>query len=219
MYRYRLDQARAPFARQPELLGRTDAWHQIGNERAIATASNDGQVQLWSQDRRYEWVNRYDPGARQLSGGFGWLRSGGTVFSTRYADRPPRSRTRREFGMGYVRRTVAAAGFRVDERVHAPLGAGPVLVHEVTIVNETERARSGSWFEYWAANPFDEADKRQIGLDRPRTRAGGRLLTVAQPPSAADRRPLTAPPGHRARSSSSRSARSVSRAPASGSRA
>ena len=36
MYRYTLDQARAPFARQPELLGRTDAWHQVGNERAIA---------------------------------------------------------------------------------------------------------------------------------------------------------------------------------------
>ena len=78
MYRYTLDQARAPFARQPELLGRTDAWHQIGNERAIAAASNDGHVQLWSQDRRYEWVNRYDPDALQLAGGFGWLRSGAT---------------------------------------------------------------------------------------------------------------------------------------------
>ena len=88
IYRYTLDQARAPFARQPELLGRTDAWHQIGNERAIATASNDGQVQLWSQDRLYQWANRYDPDARQLAGGFGWLRSGSTTFSTRYADRP-----------------------------------------------------------------------------------------------------------------------------------
>ena len=94
LYRYTLDQARAPFARQPELLGRTDAWHQIGNERAIATASNDGHVQLWSQDRRYQWANRYDPGARQLAGGFGWLRSGGTAFSTRYADRPAGARTR-----------------------------------------------------------------------------------------------------------------------------
>ena len=191
LYRYTLDQARAPFARQPELLGRTDAWHQLGNERAIATASNDGQVQLWSQDRRYQWVNRYDPAALQLAGGFGWLRSGRTAFSTRYADRPAGARTRREFGMGYVRRTIAAAGFRVDERVYAPLGAGPVLVHDVTIVNATRRTRSGSWFEYWAANPFDQAEKRPIGLDRPRTGAGGRLLTVAQRPSAADRRPLT----------------------------
>ena len=35
------------------------------------------------------------------------------------------------------RRTLASAGFRVDERVYAPLGAGPVLVHEVTIANTT----------------------------------------------------------------------------------
>ncbi|HEV8152997.1 MAG TPA: hypothetical protein VGP78_08695 [Solirubrobacteraceae bacterium] len=191
VYRYTLDQARAPFARQPELDGRTDAWHQIGNERAIAAASNDGHVQLWSQDRRYEWVNRYDPDALQLSGGFGWLRSGATAFSTRYADRPAGARTLREFGMGYVRHAVATAGFRVDERVHAPLGGGPVLVHEVTIVNTSQRVRSGAWFEHWAANPFDQADKTQIGLDRPRASAGGRLLTVAQRASAADRRPLT----------------------------
>jgi hypothetical protein len=191
MYRYTLDQARAPFARQPELAGRTTARHQIGNERAIAAASNDGHVELWSQDRRYQWANRHDHAALQLSGGFGWLRSGATAFSTRYADRPAGARTRREFGMGYVRRSVAAAGLTVAERVHAPLGAGPVLVHEVTIVNRTGRARSGSWFEYWAANPYDQAAKQQIGLDRPRTGTGGRLLTVAQRPSAADPRPLT----------------------------
>jgi glycosyl hydrolase family 36/glycosyl transferase family 36 len=191
LYRYTLDQARAPFARQPELLGRTDAWHQIGNERAIATASNDGQVQLWSQDRRYQWVNRYDPEARQLTGGFGWLRSGTTAFSTRYADRPAGVRTRREFGMGYLRRATASGGFRVDERVYAPLGGGPALVHEVAITNASSRVRSGSWFEYWAANPYDQAEKRQIGMDEPRTGAGGRLLTVAQRASATDRRPLT----------------------------
>ena len=33
VYRYTLDQALRPVPRQPELLGRTDAWHQIGNER------------------------------------------------------------------------------------------------------------------------------------------------------------------------------------------
>jgi hypothetical protein len=191
VYRYTLDQQRAPFARQPELLGRTDAWHQIGNERAIASASNDGQVQLWSQDRRYQWANRYDAGALQLAGGFGWLRSGGRLLSTRYPERPAGSRTRREFGMGYVRRVLAAGDLRVDERVYAPLGAGPVLVHEVTIVNTGLRARSGSWFEYWAANPYDQAAHEQIGLEAPRSGMGGRLLSVAQRPSAADRRPLS----------------------------
>jgi hypothetical protein len=191
MYRYTLDQARAPFARQPELENRTDAWHQIGNERAIAAASNDGDVQLWSQDRRYQWANRAEPAARGLAGGFGWLRSGATAFSTRYADRPRGARTRREFGMGYVRRTMAANGFSVDERVHAPLGGGPVLVHEVTIRNATGRPRAGTWFEYWAANPYDQAAKAPIGLARPRVSDGGRLLTVGQRPSPDDDRPLT----------------------------
>ena len=79
--------------------------------------------------------------------------------------------------MGYVRRTLASAGFRVDERVYAPLGAGPVLVHEVTIANATRRVRSGSWFEYWAANPYDQGTKRQIGLDSPRARRGAEALT------------------------------------------
>ena len=99
------------FARQPELLGRTDAWHQLGNERAIASASNDGQVQLWSQDRRYQWANRYDPAARQLSGGFGWLRSGPTVFSTRYRERPrgARHQARLRHGLRQPRRPARAA--------------------------------------------------------------------------------------------------------------
>ncbi len=76
VYRYTLDQARAPFARQPELLGSTQAFHQLGNGRAIAMASNDGFVQLWSQDRRYQWANRHQPDARHHSGGFGYLRTG-----------------------------------------------------------------------------------------------------------------------------------------------
>ena len=42
---------------------------------------------------------------------------------------------------------------RIDERVHTPLGGGPVLVHEVTIRNTGRAPASGSWFEYWDANP------------------------------------------------------------------
>jgi Glycosyl hydrolase 36 superfamily, catalytic domain/Glycosyltransferase family 36 len=191
MYRYTLDQQRASFAKQPELLGRTDDLHQIGNERAIATASNDGQVQLWSQDRRYQWVNRYDPAARQLSGGFGWLRSGTAAFSTRWADRAKGARMTRDFGMGYARHTTALGDFRVDEHVLAPKGGGPVLVHEVTIVNRSRRTRAGSWFEYWAANPYDQADKTQIGMAAPQASRDGRLLTAAQRPTATDTKPLS----------------------------
>ena len=135
VYRYTLDQERAPFAQQPEIRGSTLAFHQLGNGRAIATASNDGFVQLWSQDRRYEWANRYQPEARHYAGGFGYLRTGGTVTSTLFPDRPQGARTLREFGVGYFARRTEAHGMRIDERIHTPLGGGPVLVHEVTIRN------------------------------------------------------------------------------------
>ena len=180
LYRYTLDQTRSPIARQPEIQGRTDAWHQLGNEHAIALASNDGFAQLWSQDRRYQWANRYRADARQYGGGFGYLRSGDDVISTLYPDRPRGAATVRDFGVGYARRRLRVAGLRVDERTFAPLGGGPVLVHEVTIRNTGSRSRAGSWFEYWGANPYDQAAARPIGLEAPRYRAAERTITVAQ---------------------------------------
>ena len=65
-----------------------------------------------------------------------------------------------------------------------------MLVHEVTIRNTSARARRGSWFEYWDANPFDQSDKRPVGMGRPRYRRRGRILSVAQRAEGPDRRPL-----------------------------
>ena len=75
-------------AHQPELTGSTDAWHQLGNDYLVADAHNRGYVQLWSQDRAYQWVNRYEPAAGHYAGGYGYLRLGGRAISTLYADRP-----------------------------------------------------------------------------------------------------------------------------------
>ncbi len=60
-YRYTMDQETDPRARQTELAGSTDAWSQVGNDRVVANAYNHGYVQLWSQDRTAQWMNRYDP--------------------------------------------------------------------------------------------------------------------------------------------------------------
>ncbi len=80
---------------------------------------------------------------------------------------------------------------RVDERVYPPLGGGPLLIHEVTIRNTGARARSGSWFEYWDANPYDQAAKRSVGLEAPRYSAATRTLSVSQRAEGDDRRPLS----------------------------
>ena len=37
----------------------------------VANAYNHGYTQLWSQDRVYQWVNRYSAAQRQFAGGFG----------------------------------------------------------------------------------------------------------------------------------------------------
>ena len=82
-YRYRIDEETAAHAKQPELAGRIDAWHQVGNDHVIADAFNHGYTQLWSQDRRWEWTNLYQASSNHFAGGYGYLRVDGKTVSTR----------------------------------------------------------------------------------------------------------------------------------------
>ena len=94
-YRYTMDEQTDPRARQPELAGNTDAWSQVGNDHLVANAYNHGYVQLWSQDRTAQWMNRYDAANRHYSGGYGYLDVNGKVVSTLYDDRPAGATTDR----------------------------------------------------------------------------------------------------------------------------
>ena len=145
-YRYTLDEERDARARQPELAGSTDAWHQVGNDHVVANAYNHGYVQLWSQDRLYQWANYNEPAGQHFSGGFGWLRVDGKVHSTLYADRDRGAQTQRDFGVGYFARHTPAGGVDVDERVFAPFGDDPILLHEVTLTNNSRSTKTASWF-------------------------------------------------------------------------
>ena len=200
-YRYTLDEERDPRGRQAELAGSTDAWHQVGNDHVVANAYNHGEVQLWSQDRRFQWVNRRDPATGHFGGGYGYLRVDARTISTRYDDRPPGARTVRDFGVGEVHRRLRTAGLDVDDVVYAPFGDDPLLLHDVTIANTSRRTRSVSWFEFWDVNPYDQQTKQPRGLQAPRWDAARRTVAVAQtrrqvpsptdPAAALDRRPLT----------------------------
>jgi hypothetical protein len=181
-YRYAIDEARDPIARQPELNGRTDAWHQLGNDRIVANAYNHGYVQLWSQERRYQWTNRFDPATGHSAAGFGYLRVGG---------RTVRSSTGRDFGVGYARRRGRAAGVDVEEHVYAPFGDDPLLLHDVTIRNTSRARRRVTWFEPWDVNPYDQAAKRPLALERPSYDRARRTLSVRQAATPDDPRPLT----------------------------
>lgn len=190
-YRYKIDELRDPLARQPELAGSTDAWTQVGNDHIIADAFNHGYVQLWSQDRRYEWTNRYDAAARHFAGGYGYLRAGGRVVSTLYDDRPAGASAVRDFGVGYSHHALNFAGLSIDEYVYAPFGDDPLLLHDVTIRNDTPRRRRVTWFEYWDVNPYDQATHTQIGIGPVRWLSALRALATTQLATTLDRRPLT----------------------------
>jgi Glycosyl hydrolase 36 superfamily, catalytic domain/Glycosyltransferase family 36 len=189
-YRYTLDELTAPQAAQPELAGRRDAWHQLGNDHIVADAFNTGYVQLWSQDRWYEWMNAYDAASLHFAGGYGYLRLNGRTFSTLYPDRAPGVHMTRTFGVGYFGRRTTVPGATVAERVYAPMGDDAALLHDVTITNTSNALERLSWFEYWDVNP-----RTPTGTTHPaepaRYDAATRTLTVAQTAIPEDQRPLS----------------------------
>jgi hypothetical protein len=191
-YDYTLNELASPFAAQPELSGSRDAWSQIGNDHIVADAFNHGYVQLWSQDRLYQWTNYYDASQRHYAGGFGYLNVGGRVISTLYDDRPAGAVTRRLFGVGYYAKSLRVPGIAERDVVYAPFGDDSLLLHDVTITNSSRTTSSGSYFEYWDVNPEVQAI-RQLprGYLSPVYDRSTRTLSVAQLPDDADTRPLS----------------------------
>ena len=191
-YRYDIDEAKSAIAQQSELAGNTDAWSQVGNDRVVANAYNHGYVQLWSQDRLYQWTNFYDAAHDHFAGGFGWLNVGGKVTSTLYADRPAGARTQRTFGVGDYAKRLAAPGLAERDTVYAPFGDDSLLLHDVTITNTGSTPKTGSYFEYWDVNPAVQGvTQLWRGHQSPAWNAATRTLSVAQLPADQDTKPLT----------------------------
>ena len=128
-YRYRIDEARDPRARRSELedvADPTDAWSQLGNDHVVANAYNHGYTQLWSQDRVYEWVNRYSaartPVRRRLRLAARGRADDQHALSPTVRRSAHRARLRRP---GTRAGRIAVAGSRSDEHVYAPFGDDP----------------------------------------------------------------------------------------------
>jgi hypothetical protein len=191
-YDYAIDEQSNPIAPQPELSGSRDAWSQIGNDHVVADAVNHGYVQLWSQDRLYQWMNYYDASHQHYAGGFGYISSGGKTVSTLYDDRPAGASADRLFGVGYYAKATSVPGIAEKDTVYAPFGDDSLLLHDVTITNTGSSTRSGSYFEYWDVNPEVQAGKQiPRGYQSPVWNPSSKTLSVAQLPDDVDTRPLT----------------------------
>ncbi len=191
-YLYTVDELTNPIAKQPEISGSVDAWSQLGNDRVVADAFNHGYVQLWSQDRLYQWTNYYDASSDHFSGGFGYLNVGGRVISTLYDDRPAGALTQRRFGVGYYEKHTVVRGISERDVVYAPFGNDPILLHDVTIKNTSHKRLRASYFEYWDVNPqIQGVTQIPRGYNAPSWDSSTKTLSVAQLPADADTDPLT----------------------------
>jgi hypothetical protein len=154
-YAYTCDQRRDPRALtpvNPAWQSPTNHWHQVGNDRIVALASNEGYVQVRQDEGSPKLLNDYDPKRGRFAGGFGYLTDGETLLSTHY---PGHAESfERVFGLGYVEKRVAARGLGVDHVVFAPFGDDPLVISRVEISNRREEPVDLRWVEYWDATPY-----------------------------------------------------------------
>lgn len=155
-YDYRIDQNRDARAAYPntEQRDRREHWHAFGNDRVNAIFTNDGYVQLFTQERGATWLNLFDEEAQGFGGGFSYLfdpeaPTEEATWSTAYRYRPAGSRTRRRFGTGYAESELVYRGIRVLRRVFAPAGDLSGVVADVIVENTTDRPRTLRHYEYW----------------------------------------------------------------------
>ena len=149
-YRYTCDQINDPKAITPmnEVWhSKTDHWHQVGNDRIVAVASNYGHIQVRQDEGGPKFLNVYDPEYKHYAGGFGYLTDGDVIISTYYSGKD--ILFERIFGVGYFRKTVKDKGYKVDQITFAPFGDDPVLISQVTLSNNRDVAADLSWVEYW----------------------------------------------------------------------
>lgn len=122
-------------------------WYQIGNDRIIAIATNEGWTQLYSHEHGPRWVNQFRAGDGAYAGGVSYLldRGTGDVTPGFVGDLPEGASVRRVFGCGYFRVVMRHNGLELDRVTFAPFGDGRLLASSVRVRNLSQRRRGPPW--------------------------------------------------------------------------
>ncbi|MFX0092934.1 MAG: hypothetical protein ACFFBD_14340, partial [Candidatus Hodarchaeota archaeon] len=154
-YRYTCNQINDPKAITPLYETwrlKTDQLHEVGNDRLVGVASNYGYIQVRQDEGSPKYLNDYNPERHQFAGGFGYLTDGKEVISTFYSGQS--DSFDRIFGMGYYRKKVTGKGLVANQVVFAPFGDDPLLISQVTIVNQRQESVNLRWIEYWGCQMY-----------------------------------------------------------------
>lgn len=174
-YRYTCDQINDPKAITPinEVWhSKTDHWHQVGNDRLVALASNYGYIQVRQDEGSPKLLNEFDPDHGQYAGGFGYLIDRNQYISTFYPGNG--DFFERIFGIGYIRKRVSGIGLIVDQVVFAPYGDDPLLISRITVKNNRNKPADLRWIEYWGCHMYqfspdaylNAINKKNVSLTR-----------------------------------------------------
>jgi len=154
-YHYTCDQIHDPKAITPmnkEWRSNTEHLHQVGNDRFVAVVSNYGYVQLRQDEGSPKYLNEYNPEHGHYAGGFGYLTDGRDSLSTYYPGNG--DSFHRTFGIGYYRKKVSSKKFWIDQIIFAPFGDDPILISQIKVSNNQEKAVDLRWMEYWGCNMY-----------------------------------------------------------------
>ena len=182
-YRYTLDEERDARARQPELAGRPTPGTRSATTTSSPTPTTTARSSCWSQDRRFQWVNRRDGASGHFGGGYGYCGQAGarsapaTTTGRRARGRCATSASARSTG------GVRMAGLDVDEVVYAPFGDDPLLLDDVNDRQHEPAHPARELVRVLDVNPYDQQTKHPAAW---RSALGPR-------PRDADRRPEPAP--------------------------
>lgn len=152
-------------------------WHQIGNDRISARATNEGWVEMYSHEHGPRWINHQDPEAGSHSGGVSYLRDreSGATFSTFYSDLPQEAKVRRVFGCGYFTVSIRIEDLELERTVFAPFGESRLLASHVVVRNHGTSPRRLTHGEFWDVRlhniDYFQADGSLMQIDVRRQRA------------------------------------------------
>ncbi|MFI5302084.1 MAG: hypothetical protein ACHREM_28670, partial [Polyangiales bacterium] len=193
-----------------------DHWSAFGNDRLNAILSNDGVVQVFTQDRGPTWLDVVDDDQGWFGGGFSWIDDGaGAPWASAYRYRPIGAKVTRRFGSSYAETSTEWRSVAVTHRFHAPSGDVPYVVDDVILTNTSDapvtvrhyeawdvarRQLQGNWFVSGAASPsFPQTVRNQRDAlsayfdETPAWDPAQKLLRITRTPSSTGATALPAP--------------------------
>ena len=157
--------------------GSRDHWHQLGNSRLNVLAHNSGFVEVFENSRGPQWLTHRSAGGLG-GGGIAIVAEDERVWCDLFSQKLFREGYRRVFGMGYFRKVSHHKNITLDHFIITPFSDDPVIASEITVRNESNRARRLTVYNYWGVN-LRYVSKSLVYTSGKRTEYGTPLINLA----------------------------------------